>query len=73
MSRIAVEHVDAAADDLGRVEAWPHRPEMFGVLGQHFFRGIIGVGHDEIAIHHHDRGGDPVDHRLRLGQELHVN
>jgi hypothetical protein len=61
MRGVFVEHIDAAADDLFRIEIWPNRLECRCVLPQKLARRIIDIGDDKIAIDHHDGGRNPVD------------
>jgi hypothetical protein len=58
--RVLVKHVDASADDLFRIEAWPHGRERRSVFPQQLARRPVDVGNDEIAINHHDGGRDIV-------------
>ena len=70
MRRVLVEHVDAGADHVFRIEIPGQLLEMLAVLGQKGLGGLVHVGDLEIPVDQHGRVRNDVESLAQLLVEL---
>ena len=60
-----MKNVDALAQNMVGIKGRPNLAELRGMVAQQLHRGLVDIGDDEIAVHHHHRRGDVIDRTLQ--------